>query len=89
MKFKHIVLFILLISVVIISGVGLAQKAYSARRGDDPYPPLASDTYPPHADIPLGQQVGGTSGIILGAIAIVLIIGAGVGFNSWARGSER
>lgn len=82
MKFKRTVLAVFLVSVVISVGLGVAQKAYSAHQDQDdtPYPPN-TDTYPSPAGLTFYQQVGGMSGIILGGIAIILIIIAGVGFN--------
>ncbi len=86
MKFKRIVLSILLASVVIVTGLGIAQKTYSAHQFDDTHPPSANESYPSPDDTPLFQQVGDTFGIVLGAIAIVLTIGLGVGFNYRSQG---
>ena len=88
MKFKRIVLLALLVSVIIAVGFGIAQKTRSAYHGDGPYP-ATQGNYPSPAGVPLPEQVGNTSGIILGAIAIVVIIGAGVGYNYRVRGSEQ
>jgi len=80
MNFKRIVLLTFIVCAIIPIGFGLVQKTRSARLGDDPYPSTQED-YPSPDNDSLKQQVGNTFSIILGAIAIVIIIGAGVGYN--------
>jgi len=80
MNFKRIVLLTFIVCIIIAIGFGIAQKTRSARLGDDPYPPTQED-YPSPDNNSLKQQVGNTNSIILGAIAIVIVIGAGVGYN--------
>ncbi|MEA2008554.1 MAG: hypothetical protein U9O54_05500 [Chloroflexota bacterium] len=83
MKFKRIVLFALVITIAVVVGWGIGVKAHSPHQEDDP------NTSPIEENVPSQDQIGNTLGIVLGGIAIVAAIGAGVGINYVVSKKER